>query len=117
MRAYLVKDEATLEQLANQKFDQDLQNQQTLSKGAISAIEAHSSSFGSMFSRGGPQASILSQRGNSRGASSLRGRITGGNVLSAGGYGGIGGNSINQSSINNSDECNSMPNIAPGQTP
>jgi hypothetical protein len=70
-----------------------------------------------MFSRGGPQASILSQRGNSRGASSLRGRITGGNVLSAGGCGGIGGNSINQSSINNSDECNSMPNIAPGQTP
>ena len=57
MRAYLVKDEGALEALAKQKFDEDLlmkQKKNALSsKGGISSIEANSSSFGSMMSRGG----------------------------------------------------------------
>ena len=52
MRAYLVKDEATLERLAKEKFDEDLLRNQHISKGNISSIEAHSSSFGSVLSRG-----------------------------------------------------------------
>ena len=48
MRAYLVKDEGTLEILAKKKFDEDLQTKQDLSRGGISSIEAHSSSFGSV---------------------------------------------------------------------
>lgn len=70
MRAYLVKDEGTLEMLASQKFEEDLQNKQKShhSKGAISSIEQQSSSFGSVVSKGfnsGGQA-------NSRGASSIK---------------------------------------------
>lgn len=59
MRAYLIKDEATMEKLANDKFQEDLKKKQAQintsnvisgqsSKGAISSIEAHSNSFGSM---------------------------------------------------------------------
>lgn len=56
MRAYLVKEEFVLEKLAQQKFDEDLrwkQNVQATSRGAISSIEAHSNSFGSIMSKGG----------------------------------------------------------------
>ena len=48
MRAYLVKDEGTLESLARKKFDEDLLTKQELSRGGISSIEANNSSFGSL---------------------------------------------------------------------
>ena len=62
MRAYLIKDEGTMESLAKAKFYDDLKKRQTQntsniiagqsSKGGISSIEAHSNSFGSIMSRG-----------------------------------------------------------------
>lgn len=85
MRAYLIKDEGTLEMLASQKFEEDLQNKHKMnSKGAISSIEAHSSSFGSIVSRGVHSNGDL--RGRSRGGSSLRqrGAMTSGFVASPG---------------------------------
>ena len=74
MRAYLIKDEGTLERLAKEKFDEDLQNknQKASSRGPISSIEAHSSSFGSIMSRG--VHSNGGTRARSRGASSLHHR-------------------------------------------
>jgi hypothetical protein len=64
MRAYLVKDEGTLEAMARKKFDEDLLTKQDLSRGGISSIEANNSSFGSIMCQ--------SLKAKSRGASSLR---------------------------------------------
>lgn len=64
MRAYLVKDEGTLELMARKKFDEDLLTKQELSRGGISSIEANNSSFGSIMCQ--------SFKAKSRGASSLR---------------------------------------------
>lgn len=53
MRAYLVKDEGTLERLAKQKFQEDLNlKNERLSKGGVSSISMQSSSFGSSLSKG-----------------------------------------------------------------
>jgi len=51
MKAYLVKDETTLQRLAQQKFDEELAkdpNFMALSRGKISSIDAYSTSFGSI---------------------------------------------------------------------
>ena len=99
MRAYLVKDEGTLEKLANVKFVEDLkkktsfqQNAQQAnntsnvvagqsSRGVPSSIEAHSNSFGSIMTSSVVQnlannshnAGRASQgRSKSRGTSSLK---------------------------------------------
>ena len=66
MRAYLVKDEGTLEVLAKRKFEEDLNTKQEISRGAISSIEANSCSFGSIVGQ-----SVLG-RARSRGGSSMR---------------------------------------------
>jgi hypothetical protein len=78
MRAYLVKDEGTLEILAKKKFDEDLALKADVSRGGISSIEANSSSFGSIMCH-----SVIG-RANSREASSLR-PCTGYHGYSAGG--------------------------------
>ena len=90
MRAYLVKDEGTLEILAKKKFDEDLALKAEYSRGGISSIEANSSSFGSVMYQ-----SI--EHARSRGASSLR---PGPGFQSAGG----------------SEGDVSQVNFAPGQT-
>ena len=51
MKAYLVKDEGTLQRLAQQKFDEELAkdpNYMALSRGKTSSIDAYSTSFGSI---------------------------------------------------------------------
>jgi len=51
MKAYLVKDEGTLQILAQQKFDEEIAkdpNYMALSRGKMSSIDAYSTSFGSI---------------------------------------------------------------------
>lgn len=110
MRAYLVKDEGTMEKLAKEKFVDDLKKKQMQntsnliggqsSRGGISSIEAHSNSFGSMMSRGVQSGFGLTGAGRgsqgrapSRGAGSMqqrRNRYPGGTPMNQSSVGGLG---------------------------
>jgi len=113
MKAYLVKEEAILEELASQRFDEDLGNKQGYtmhntftSREAISSIEAHSNSFGSIMSRG-VQSVLHSARPPSRGGSSnLRQSLSG-----------VGGTGNVQLRNHQHSESEAIVNFAPGQTP